>query len=266
MGRLEGKIVIITGSTEGIGEATAHKFAKEGAAGILIVGRNEKRAHEVAEAVNKAGGNAYPCRTDVSKEADVENMVRTAVERWGRLDVLINNAAKTSTHGDVAVADTNLQEWQSAFDVNTFGAMLCCKYAVPAMINSGGGSIVHSSSGIGQVGGDEWPAYACSKAALVRLSEHVAVAYGRQGIRSNAVVIGLIETSAIDQMPPPFRSVMERNHLLGRLGQPDEIANVMAFLASDDASFVTGATIAADCGYLAHHPHMSEVRQLMESL
>lgn len=264
MGRLEGKVAIITGSTEGIGEAAAHKFAKEGAAGILVVGRNEQRAKEVAEAINREGGTAHPCRTDVSSEADVQNMVRTAVDRWGRLDVLINNAAKTTTQGDVAVAESNLDEWQAAFDVNTFGAMLCCKYAVPEMIRSGGGSIVHSSSGIGEAGDDQWPAYSCSKAALVRLSEHVAIAYGRQGIRSNAIMIGLIETSAIDLMPAPVRNVIERNHLLGRLGRPEEIANVMAFLASEEASFVTGATIAADSGYLSHQPHLAEIRQLME--
>lgn len=265
MGKLEGKIAIVTGSTEGIGQAAARKFASEGAAGVLIVGRNEKRAIEVAESITRDGGKAYPCRADISIAADAENMVRTAIEQWGRLDILINNAANTSTAGDVPIADADPAEWQKAFDVNATGTMYCCKYAVPAMIESGGGSIVNASSGLGEIADERFPGYACSKAALVRLSQHIAIAYGSKGIRSNTLVIGLIETQALDYMPPEMLKIMAENHLLGRLGKAEEIANVMAFLASDEASFVTGATMVADGGFLSHLPHLAQMRNLAAS-
>ncbi len=261
MGRLEGKVAIITGSTEGIGEEAARKFAREGAAGVLIVGRNGQRAEEVANSIVREGGNAFPCRTDVTKPEDVRNMVATAVRQWGRLDILVNNAAKTSNEHDFAVVDADLDDWRKSFDVNTTGPLLCAKFAIPEMIKSGGGAIVNSSSGLGELADAQWPGYSCSKAALVRLSQHIAVAYGAKGIRSNVVIIGLVETAAQEGMiPPPLRDIMARNHLVGRLGRPEEIANVMAFLASDEASFMTGAVVTADGGYLAHLPHMVQVQ------
>lgn len=267
MDRLAGKVAIITGSTEGIGEVAAHKFAAEGAAGVLVVGRNEARAQEVAASINEGGGNAFACRTDVSDPEDVRRMVATAKERWGRIDILVNNAAKTTNQLDVGVVEQDLEEWNKAFAVNVTGAMLCCKYAIPEMIASGGGSIVHSGSGLGMMADDLYSGYACSKAALVRLSQHIAAAYGMQGIRSNLVVIGVVGTEATEAMiPPPILDTMKRNHLQGRLGTSEEIANVIAFLASDEASFVTGTNIHADGGFLAHIPIMSEVRQWVASM
>lgn len=267
MGRLQGKVCIITGSTEGIGEATAHKFAAEGAAGILVVGRNEKRAKEVADAITRGGGNALPCRADVSKPEDAKRMVETAMNKWGRLNVLVNNAAKTTNQGDMGVVDQSLEEWEKGFAVNVTGAMLCAKYAIPEMIKSGGGSIVNSGSGLGVLAEAQWSGYSCSKAALMRLSQHMAVAYGAQGIRSNVVIIGVIETPATANMiPEPVRKIMERNHLVKRLGTADEIANVIAFLASDESSFITGTDIHADGGLFAHTPQMVQVQEWAESL
>lgn len=267
MGRLQGKVAIITGSTEGIGEVAAHKFAAEGAAGVLVVGRNEKRATEVAEAITRAGGNAFPCPADVSRIEDAKRMVETAVKQWGRLDILVNNAAKTANQQDMAVVDQSLEEWEKGFAVNVTGSMLCCKFAIPAMIASGGGSIVNSGSGLGVLADTQWSGYSCSKAALMRLSQHVAVTYGAQGIRSNVVVIGVIETPATaDMIPKPMREILMRNHLLRRLGRPEEVANVMAFLASDEASFITGTDVFVDGGLLAHLPQMAQIQEWAESM
>lgn len=268
MGRLEGKVAIITGSTSGIGTAAARKFAAEGAAGVLIVGRNEANAHAVADSIVQNGGNALACPADVTKAEDAQRMVDTAVSKWGRLDVLCNNAAKTGNPQlDTDVLNMDLDEWDDAFKVNVTGALLCSRYAIPAMIESGGGSIISSGSGMGLLADPQLAAYSCSKAALLRLSQHMAVAYGAQGIRSNLLVIGLTETDAsASGVPPAIRTIMARNHLLGRPSRPEEMANVMAFLASDEASFITGAVIQADGGYTSHLPHIVQVQDWMASL
>ena len=244
----------------------AYRFAEDDAAGILIVGRNEKRAIEVSEKINANGGKAHYCRTDVSKEDDCKRMVATAIDKWGRLDVLVNNAAKTNNQLDKGAMVADIDVWNQAFAVNVTGALMCAKHALPHMIKQGGGVILNSSSGLGQIADTQWIGYSCSKAALARLGQHIALAYGPHQVRCVTMIIGLISTPAQGGMiPPEIEKIMKSNILLGRLGRPEEIAALTSFLASDDASFITGTTIEVTGGSQSHPGHWAQMKEFAAS-
>jgi NAD(P)-dependent dehydrogenase (short-subunit alcohol dehydrogenase family) len=248
--RLAGKAAIVTGAGVGIGRASARRLAAEGAR-VAVVDVDAAGAEAVAEEIRAAGGEAFAHVTDVSEEAQVEAMVAAAVERWGRIDVLHNNAADTRTaqaKEGVELAELSVEAWNRAFDVNARGVMLGCKHAIPHMLERGG-SIVHTSSVVSVAPHGVHAAYASSKGAVNSLTRSVATTYGPRGIRCNAIMPGFIVTESTQRLrDDAFREEVVGLTPLRRLGAPEDIAALVAFLAADESSFITGQVIAVDGG------------------
>lgn len=261
--RLEGKVAIVTGSGAGLGAECARVLASHGAS-VAVVDIDLDAANRVQAEIEAAGGRAFAVRADVASEGEIRCMVAAVVERFGRLDVLHNNAAALDTaqrHADRDVCNVDIAAWDRAMDVNVRGSMLCCKYAIPAMLAGGGGSIIHSTSGFGVLGDITLTAYAASKAALIQLSRSVAAQYGKQGIRSNAIMIGFVlNEHAQKSVPQEIKDILLEQHLTPALGNPRQIADAVVFLASDDSSFITGHTLAVDGGFTSHSPSMVPMR------
>jgi NAD(P)-dependent dehydrogenase (short-subunit alcohol dehydrogenase family) len=248
--RLASKVALITGGTSGIGEATALLFAREGAQ-VAITGRNEQRGGQVVEAIQTSGGRAMFIAADVSKSADCRKSVDETVRSFGRVDILFNNAGVFYAH---TALDCSEEEWDVQIDVNLKGTFLMSKYVLPGMIAQGGGVIINNSSGWGLVGGDKAVAYCASKGGVVLLTKALAVDHGRQGIRVNCICPGDVETPMLPE-DARFRGLKWEEYLagcasrpMGRVGTAEEIAKAVLFLASDDSSFMTGATLVVDGG------------------
>lgn len=248
--RLSGKVAIITGAGTGIGRATAIRFAREGAK-IVVANRTPRTGEETVGLVRAGGGEAMYVQTDVSRDEDAQRMVEGAIQAYGRLDVLFNNAA-IQTFGTAVTLSS--PQWDELVDINLKGMYLGAKYAIPPMAAQGGGSIINHSSVLGLVGDPDLVAYCAAKAGILGLTRSMAQAHGRQGIRVNALCPGDVETYIVrqyfDQQPDPAaarRRVCEQ-YALGRIAQPEEIASVALFLASDESSFITGAAIVVDGG------------------
>lgn len=258
-GRLEGKVAVVTGSTRGIGRATALRFAREGAR-VVVTGRSEDDGRVVEAEIRDAGGDATFVRTDLAREDDVVAMVRAAVDRYGGLTTLVNNAAPTELMGpgrlDRRVTELENDAWDSIMLVALKAVVWCCKYAIPAMIEAGGGAIVNISSAASLLGTPGLDTYTASKGALNALTRSLAVEYAADGIRANAIASGMVLSSegAWKLMEDPVIGGATRAMHLTRLGVPDDIANVALFLASDEAGFVTGAVIPVDGGVTARMP------------
>ena len=250
MARLEGKVAIVTGGASGIGAATLRRFAAEGAAVVCADVDEAGGARLVAE-LEARGARAAFQRTDVGVLADLEAAVALAVERFGGLDVMHNNAVWT---GGGYVADIDPEIWDRSLQVSLTGVFYGIRAAIPAMLARGGGSIITTSSVEGFFGEIMAAPYATAKAAVMNLTRTVAVEYGRKGIRANCICPGAVETPLLDllgQFAPKPRAQLAAEHALGRCLQPEEIANVALFLASDESSAVTGAAIVADGGLTA---------------
>lgn len=266
-GKLTGRVAIVTGAGNGLGAECAKVLALHGAR-VAVTDINLGAAQQVVAAIEAQGGQALAVKTDVSSEDEIKGMVAAVTAHWGRIDVLLNNAAALdlkTRHADRDVCNVDIEAWDRTMDVNARGAMLCCKHVIPEMLRTGGGSIIHNSSGFG-VMGDAWlTSYACSKAALLALSRMVAAQYGKQGIRSNAIVIGFVlNDHAQKEIPEEVKQILLDQHLTPSLGSPRQIADVVAFLASDEASFVTGHTMMADGGFTSHAPSLVPMRQFFE--
>jgi len=248
--RFAGKVVLITGAGSGIGEATAKRFAAEGAR-VVVVDIHEAAAVRVAGEIRARGGKAAAHRADVAQPTDSEGMVQYAVQTFGRLDVLHNNA----TSGALGlVADLSVQDWNGALAVNLTAPFLASKWALPVMIAQGGGVVINMSSDAGLMAEYGLSAYGAAKAGVISLTRSIAVEYARHNIRANCISPGGVLTpptlafiNAVDGVAERMRKA----HPLGRLGQPEEIANVVLFLASDEASFITGACYVVDGGSMA---------------
>ncbi len=251
--KLEGKVALITGGNSGIGAATATLFAKEGAA-VALTGRNPERGEQVARAIDEAGGRAMFLRCDVCIADECRQAVEQTLERFGRIDVLFNNAG---VFHPKTVPECTEQEWDETIDSSLKGAFLMSKYALPSMIERGSGSIIHTSSGWGILGGDRAAAYCAAKGGLVIMAKAMAIDHGPDGVRVNCVCPGDVETPMLVD-DAGKRGMSWEDYLagasdrpLGRVGTVDEIARAVLFLASDDSSFVTGEALVVDGGGVA---------------
>jgi NAD(P)-dependent dehydrogenase (short-subunit alcohol dehydrogenase family) len=257
MGRVEGKVAVITGGGSGIGEACAVRLALEGAA-VAVVDISAAGAERVAAHIVAAGGRAIPVAADVSDEDHVRRMVATTVSEFGRLDILHNNAALVAHEvfrRDRTVTEMDLEVWEAIMAVNLRGPMLGTKHAVPVMIEGGGGSIVNMSSGSSQLGDIERSAYGASKTGLNALTLYTATQYGREGVRANAILPGLILTpAAATNLPADVRAIVESNVLTPCVGEPDDIAHLVTYLASDESRYVTGQLFPVNGGQSSHQP------------
>lgn len=246
-GRLDGKSTIITGAAKGIGRATARVFAREGAR--LALGDVDEVALEALRAeLDGQGVEVVAVRTDVAEEEDVRRLVAGATGAFGRLDVLVANAGIIPL---TTLDTTTVEQWDHVMAVDGRGMFLSCKHAVAAMLESGGGAIVCLSSISGVAGQPQQAAYGPAKFVASGLTKHLAVEWAARGIRVNAVAPGTIRTEAVAQLPEEYVEPMRQAHPMNRLGEPSEVGEAIAFLASDAASFITGAILPVDGGYLA---------------
>ena len=251
--RLKDKVALITGGTSGIGTATAVRFAREGAA-VAITGRNVDRGEQVAQDINANGGDAMFIQSDVRLAGDCRNAVDRTLERFGRIDVLFNNAG---VFHPKTIPDCTEEEWDETIDSSLKGAFLMSKYVLPSMIERGSGSIIHTSSGWGILGGDKAAAYCAAKGGLIVMAKAMAIDHGPQGIRVNCVCPGDVLTPMLHDdaekrgMTWDDYAAGGANRPLGRIGTVDEIADAVLFLASDESSFVTGESLVVDGGGVA---------------
>ena len=253
MKRLENKVAIITGGAMGMGAATAELFAQEGAK-VVIADYNEEKAKAQAEKIKAAGGEASFVKTDVSKAKDVENMVKFTVDTYGRLDIALNNAAITPD--DKPIADFDEAYWDRLLSIDLKGVALGMKYEIKQMLAQGsGGSIINTSSVSGIRPQPGTPAYIAAKHAVIGLTKSAAMDYSPQGIRINSVAPGAIDTpmlrGALEQFGFDPAAYAKQLSMLGRFANAEEVAKAHLWLASEDASYVTGAVIAVDGGYTA---------------
>jgi len=253
MGRLDGKVAVVTGAASGIGAASALRFAEEGA---LLAGFDQRAAEggDWDAAATRAEGSLFETG-DVRDVARIDAFIATVVERFGRVDVLVNSAG-VGAGGYVHLLDPD--EWDRVIDVNLKGTFLFCRAALPAMIERKSGSIVNLASVEGIEGMEVTSAYNASKGGVVLLSKNMAIDYARQGIRVNCICPGFIDTPLLRDVmgQPEMAAIRERvadAHMLGRFGRPVEIANAALFLASDESSFVTGHSLVVDGGFTAGH-------------
>jgi NAD(P)-dependent dehydrogenase (short-subunit alcohol dehydrogenase family) len=262
MGRVEGKIAIVTGAASGIGAATAQVLAREGAS-VVVADLNRDGAVAHAKQLAAEGGAVIGIGFDLGDPKSIESLVAETVSAFGGIDVLHNNAAAThlaaTRDGPIMQAEPGV--WEETFRINVLGTALMIKAVVPHLLERGGGSIVNTSSGAGLAGDLGHAAYGASKAAINAVTRYAATELGKLGIRVNAVSPGLIETSAAatSGFTGELRDIMLANHLTPRLGTPEDIANAVLFLASDDSTFMTGQVLGVDGGVLAHAPYYSEL-------
>ena len=252
MRRLDERVAVITGSSSGIGAATAKLFAREGAKVVVLANRNVTGGQEVVDAIQTEGGQAIFIQADVSAEADCKRIMDTAVATFGKLNILVNNAAVELLVSTLDLTETDFYE---VIDTNLKGVCFCCKYAIPYMKQVGGGAIVTVSSRAAFMPTNIAPIYCASKAAALSWTQAIAHEHARDGIRANTVIPSNIWTGmsrkyiASSPDPEATKQWFENSQPIGRAGEPEEVANAILFLASDEASFVTSTPLLVDGGF-----------------
>ena len=254
MDRVRGKVAIVTGAGRGLGSAIASLLAREGAK-VIVTDINAVNGNNIAEEIRMGGGEALFMKHDVTKESDWVEVIRVAVERYGKLDILVNNAGVQVWK---SIEDTSLDEWRWLMSINLDGVFLGTKYAMGIMKKSGGGSIINMSSAVGIIGGFNSSAYQASKGGVRIFTKAAALECSKAGydynIRVNSVHPGVIKTSMVEELlkdADKMRTALNW-HPIGRFGEPEDIAYGVLYLASDESKFVTGAELVIDGGWTAH--------------
>jgi len=251
MNEFQDKVAIVTGATSGIGRAAAIAYAREGAK-VVVAGRRATEGEETVRLLQAQGGEGIFVKTDVSKAVQVKELVERTLQKFGRLDIAFNNA------GIEQVPTPFLEQDEETFDrvvdINAKGVWLSMKYEIPAMLKTGGGSIVNTASVFGVIGIPGNEIYIASKHAVIGLTKSAAVEFGKQGIRVNAILPGVVDTDMYQRFAgekPEFRAQMTAMHPIGRMGKPDDIADAAIWLSSSKSSFVTGHSLLVDGGFTA---------------
>lgn len=245
---MKDKSVIITGAGSGIGKATAIKLANEGAK-IMVTDINEETAIETAEFIRENSGVAEVLKVDVTKVEDIKNMIQKTVDAFGNLDTIVNNAGISNP--ETLLHKTEEDTWNKIIDVCLNGVFLGMKYAIPELIKNGGGTIVNTSSIAGIKGQKFLSAYSAAKSGVIAITKTTALEYGKYGIRVNAIAPSIIDTPIVDAWKESHKwEILSTANALRRIGQPEEVAETVLFLASDKSSFITGRTLAIDGGTL----------------
>lgn len=253
--RLENKVALITGATSGIGRAIALLFAREGAR-LILVARNEEAGARAVSEIEQAGGQAHFIKADVSKVDEVQAMAAAALKKWGRVDILVNNAGG-ARGGRGSVTQVSEPGWGTVVQTNLKGVFLVSKEILPSMIERGGGAIVNTASSYGMVGSRNQAAYSAAKGGVIALTRQMAVDYADDGIRVNCVCPGAIMTPLLKDYIVSTESPEQTELMLGdrcpqrRIGKPEEVAVAVLFLASEEASYITGVALPVDGGLTA---------------
>ena len=263
MSRLAGKVAIVTGGGGGIGSAAARRLVSEGAR-VAVADIFEEAAQRVAEPLGDA---AIAVAFDAASPESVQALIERTVEHFGKLDILHNNAAMTDpvkSMQDTTAVDIPLPVWHEILDINLTGYLLGCRFAIPHMIANGGGSIVNTASNSGSAGDLARVAYGATKGAIITLTKYVATQHGSKNIRCNSIAPGVVLTEALDQTVPGLKELIKRHILTPEFGTPDDIAALVAFLASDESRYITGENISISGGGLIHQPHYADLKAFME--
>lgn len=250
-GRFSNRVALVTGAASGIGRQSALAFAREGAT-VAVVDVDEAGAKETVALIEQREGTAKLFRCDVSSAADVQKLVRDVVAEFGRLDFAHNNAGIEGKQGNTV--DCSEENWDRTLGINLKGVWLCMKHEIPQMLKRGGGAIVNTASVAALVGFAGLPAYCASKGGVVQLTRTAALEYAKSGVRVNAVCPGVIKTAMVDRITggkPEAEAAFTAGEPVGRMGRPEEVAEAVVWLCSDEASFVTGVAMPVDGGWVA---------------
>jgi NAD(P)-dependent dehydrogenase (short-subunit alcohol dehydrogenase family) len=251
MGKIDGKVAVITGAASGIGKATAILFAQEGAK-VVVADVMDELGKETVKSISESGGEAIFVHTDVSRTEDVKNMIKAAVDTYGKFDIIFNNAGIEGASIDTANYPENV--FDKVVAINLKGVWLGIKYAVPELLKTGGGVIINTTSVAGLVAFAGLSAYNATKGGIIQLTKTAAIEYAKQNIRVNCIAPGVIETAMVDRFlkgQPEAKAAFIQLEPVGRFGTPEEVAKVALFLASDDSSFITGTVLVVDGGLTA---------------
>ena len=250
MNEFQNKVAIVTGATSGSGRAAAIAYAREGAK-VVVAGRRAAEGEETVRLLQAQGGEGIFVATDVSKKTQVKELVERTLQKFGRLDIAFNAGIEQVP---LPFLEQDEETFDQVVDINAKGVWLCMKYEIPAMLKTGGGSIVNTDSVFGVVGVPGNEIYIASKHAIIGLTKSVAVEFGKQGIRVNAILPGVVDTDMYQRFAgdkPEFRTQMLALHPIGRIGKPDDVAEAALWLSSSKSSFVTGHSLMVDGGYTA---------------
>ena len=267
MGRLTGRTCIVTGGAGGLGSATVRRLCSEGGQ-VVVADILLEPAEALAAEIRAGGGDAIARHLDLGDPASIAKLLADTLAHYGKLEVVFNNGAATQSeflNRDGAAGDMDIAVWDHTFAVNTRGTMLMIKHALPALIASGSGAIINTSSGASLLGDLSRTAYAASKSAVNALTLYVAAQYGKQGVTCNAISPGMVPTVASRANQPELIRMVERHHMTPELGYPDDIAAMVALLASDDGRFVSGQIIRVDGGVTKAFAHVADNRDQFEA-